>query len=271
MESKTTSTFKKLDNGNIEIVLSIPGNIVIETTNHVVEEIGQNTTISGFRKGKAPVEKVRSSIDDEKLTQEVLNHILPKAFSNSIEEHKLRPAMYPKFEAVKITSTKNVSADDSWEIKAITCEIPKIKLPKDLKKKLKKDKNDENVLIKSLLENVKVSVPKILIDEEVNIRLSQVLERIEKLGLTLEGYLKSVGKTVEGLRKEYIDQAKNSILLELILNEISKNEKIEVSETEIDNLIEGTGGKKDDADKNKRNMLKRVIMRRKALEKLAGK
>jgi hypothetical protein len=36
-----------------------------------------------------------------------------------------------------------------------------------------------------------------LIDEEVNSRLSKLLERIEKLGLTLESYLSSIGKTAQ--------------------------------------------------------------------------
>ena len=100
------------------------------------------------------------------------------------------------------------------EIRALTCELPKVTLG-DYKKKLKGKTEDE--LIKELTEVVKLEIPQMLIDEEVNERLSQLLSRIEKLGLQLEGYLKSVGKTVETLREEYQKQSKDAISLELIL------------------------------------------------------
>jgi trigger factor len=111
----------------------------------------------------------------------------------------------------------------------------------------------------------------LLIQEEVNSRLSQVLQRIEKLGLTLEGYLKSVGKDPEGLRKEYEIQAKDAISLELILNEIANSEKIEVEENEVLELIKTTGEKLEKVNDEQKSILKRVILRQKALEKLASK
>lgn len=260
---------KRLDNGNIEINLKISGDLVIKTRQEVLAEIAKETTIQGFRKGKAPIEKVLQNVSDEKLTEHVLSHILPESFAKACEEHKIRPAMYPKFEAVKITAAKNVSKDDYWEIKAITCELPNVELGK-YKSKLKKDDKDETVLIKSLLEAVSLRIPEILISEEVNIKLSQVLQRIEKLGLTLEGYLKSVGKTVESLRSEYTDQAISAISLELILNKIADEEKIVVEEKEIDELIKGTG-ENSKASKDQRDMIRRVILRRKALEKITPK
>ena len=110
---------------------------------------------------------------------------------------------------------------------------------------------------------------RILIEEEVNARLSQVLDRIEKLGLALEGYLKSVGKTAEILRAEYEVQAKDSISLELILNTIASDEKIEVTEKEIDDFIKSTGSELNQVEKGQRDILKRVILRKSALEKLS--
>jgi FKBP-type peptidyl-prolyl cis-trans isomerase (trigger factor) len=265
------SSYKKLDNGNLEIVFTISGDTVIETTQKVLKEIAKDVTVAGFRKGKAPIDKVKEVTNDEKLTEHVLSHLLPESFAKVCEENHLRPAMYPKYEAVKITSAKNIATNGEWEVRATTCEIPEINLPKDYKKKLKNDPKDANVLIKSLLGVVNVQVPQILIDEEVNIKLSQVLERIEKLGLTLDGYLKSVGKNVEQLRKEYTDQAVSSISLELILNKIAEDEKIEVLDSEIDDLIKATGEDKTKVDKQKRDLLKRVILRKKALEKITPK
>lgn len=279
MNDKVTSTFTKLDNGNVEVIYTIPAVVINQHKEDTLKEFAKDAVIAGFRKGKAPITKVEEAVSEEKLTEHILSHILPKAFSDSVAEHKYNPAIYPKFDAIKITSSKNVAIDTEWQVKAVTCELPKVVLPKDYKKKLKKDKQslpqsgekDQNALVKSLLEAVKIEIPRLLIEEEVNGRLSQVLERIERLGLTLEGYLKSVGKTPEGLRAEYDIQSRDAIALELILNEISNQEKIEVTEKEIDEMIKTTGEDISKVDKEQRDMLRRVILRRSALDKISPK
>ena len=136
MTNKITSTFKKLDDGGVEVVFSIPAGIILKTKDETLKEFAVDANIPGFRKGKAPIAKVEETISEEKLSEHILSHILPEAFTNSIKEHKFNPAIYPKFEATKITSIKNLTDDGVWEIKAVTCELPKIVIPKNLKKKM---------------------------------------------------------------------------------------------------------------------------------------
>lgn len=256
MSAKITSEFKRVDNGGIELVFTIPAGIILKTKEETLKEFAKDAVISGFRKGKAPISKVEAVTKDEELTEHILSHLLPTAFVLAVEEHKFNPAIYPKYDAIKITSSKNIADDTEWQIKAVTCELDKVILPKDYKK----------LNAKSLIEKINLKLPKMLIDEEVNARLSQVLERIERLGLTLEGYLKSVGKTPEILRSEYEVQAKEAISMELILNEVANSEKIEVAEKEIDEFIKTTGEDLNKVEKDQRDVLKRVILRRKALE-----
>lgn len=256
MSTKITSEFKRVDNGGIELVFTIPANIILKTKEETLKEFTKDAVISGFRKGRAPISKVEAVTKDEELTEHILSHLLPTAFVLAVEEHKFNPAIYPKYDAIKITSSKNIADETEWQIKAVTCELDKVILPKDYKK----------LNAKSLIEKINLKLPKMLIDEEVNARLSQVLERIERLGLTLEGYLKSVGKTPEILRSEYEVQAKEAISMELILNEVANSEKIEVAEKEIDEFIKTTGEDLNKVEKDQRDVLKRVILRRKALE-----
>lgn len=261
MNNKTTSTFTKMDNGNIEIIYTIPVDLIATNREIVIKKMAKDIVVPGFRKGMAPVTKVVEKIDENKINEQILGLILPLAFADSVKEHKFNPAIYPRFEAIKI------GQGSEWEIKAISCELPQVVLPKGYKTKLKKD--DQNTLIKSLLETIKLKIPRVLIEEEVNARLSQVLDRIEKLGLALESYLRSVGKTAEILRAEYEVQAKDSISLELILNTIASDEKIEVTEKEIDDFIKTTGSELNQVEKGQRDILKRVILRKSALEKLS--
>lgn len=273
------STISKKDDGEIQIIFTIPKEEVKETKSHVLEEIAKDANIPGFRKGKAPVTKVEEAVSVEKLNEHILSHILPKAFADSIEKHKIKPAIYPKFEAIKLEK------DSDWEIMAKTCELPEVELG-DYKKKIEgelrsksivvpgkeeKQENKQDAVIKALLNSIKIKVPGILIDEEVNARLSSLLARIERLGLQLEGYLKSVGKTPESLREEYVKQAETSITLELALNKIAEEEKLEVKESEIDEFIKSTGSTVESVEKDQRDALKRVILRKNALELMAGK
>ena len=277
MNSKITSTIAKEEGGDIQITLTIPQDLITSTKKEVVDELAKDITVPGFRKGTAPLTKVEEKISPETLREHVLSHILPKAFSDAVTKEKINPAIYPKFEAINIEEGKD------WQIRAITCELPKITLG-DYKKKIAgevraksivvpgkeitKEEKESN-LIQAVINSIKITIPKILIEEEVNGRLSQLLERIEKLGLSLEGYLKSVDKTPEKIREEYGIQAKDAISLELILNEIANEEKIEVKESDIDEFIKSTGSDPTKVEKDQRNSLRRVILRRSALDKLA--
>ncbi len=274
---KINSVIAREDNGNIQLTFTIPNELVKLTKSEVVSEMAKDIQIPGFRKGNAPVSKVEERIDRNKLVEHILSHILPKAFSESVTEYKFTPALYPKFDAVKIED------DSDWEIRAVTCELPEVKL-EDYKKKVagelraskivvqgkEEQKITDDQVIDALLKSISVEIPKLLIEEEVNGRLSQLLSRIEKLGLTLEGYLASIKESVDTLRQKYETQAKEAITIELTLNKIALEEKLDVSDSEVNDFIKSTGSDPAKVDKNQIDTLKRVVMRRKALEKVAS-
>jgi len=138
---------------------------------------------------------------------------LPKQLSIVFEKNNIKPAIYPKVDLIKANENEN------WQVRATTCNLPEIILG-DYKNKIiekaktdaiwtpKKGKPDKNkqeltreekeqIVIKTLLDNISVKIPELLINEEVNSRLSKLIQSIEKLGLNLENYLTSIGKTAE--------------------------------------------------------------------------
>lgn len=281
--AKITHAIAKSDDKTVQITFTIPYSIVKDSQNKVVEEFAKTAEIAGFRKGKAPIEKVREKMDPNTLVEKSLGRILPKALGDTITEHKLKPAIYPKFEVIK------ANADEDWQIRAVTCELPEVDLG-DYKQSLllrskktikeshsvpsdgtSRDKKEQEV-IKILLDSVKIAIPKILIDEEVNSRLANLLERIEKLGLTLEGYLSSTGKNPQALREEYGAQAKSTIMLDLILNKIVDEENIQISEEQIDSALKAAMADPKLFEKlntpNQRLLVKGVLSRRTALDNL---
>lgn len=289
VSNKITSILAKADDGNIQVTFNIPFTDIAKAKDEALVELSKNVEVPGFRKGMAPVSEAAKKIPQAEIIEKALGKILPKAFADAVEEYKIKPVIYPKFELIKANENEN------WEIRAITCELPEIKLP-DYKKEIlaaskvnaiwtpdkgKDEKNEkkelthedrEQIVIKSLLDSVKVNIPKILIDEEVNNRLSGLLDRIEKLGLNLENYLASVGKTPESLRGEYEIQAKNTITLDLILEKIAMEEKVEVKESQIDDVIKASGADPKLAERlntpEQRRMVASILRKRSVLEQL---
>ncbi|HET7098756.1 MAG TPA: trigger factor [Patescibacteria group bacterium] len=279
-ENITTSVAKETD-GNIQIIFTIPFPIIKKAKNDTIAEMAGDILVPGFRKGKAPLDKVEAKIPENTLIEHSLGHLLPKALSEVMNEQKLKLAIYPKFELIK---AKN---DEDWEIRGLTCELPEVDLG-DYKEVIKgenraasivvpgNNKNEETtrdkkeqIVVKTLLEKFNLTLPKILIEEEVNGRLSNLLARIEKLGLSLESYLSSIGKTVDSLRAEYETQAKDAITLDILLTKISEAEKLKVDPKEVDSALamsQATNKVDNEDPASRKRLLESILQRRLALD-----
>lgn len=288
MADKITSVVARESDGNIQITFSVPFALVKKAQDETVIEMAKDIEIPGFRKGNAPLAKVREKISQNTLIEHSLSHLLPKALAESINENKIKPAIYPKFELIK------ANEGEDWQVRGVTCELPEIKLG-DYKKLIQdaaapgkiivpgkeeshsaeatRDKK-EQMVIKALLESVEVVIPKILVEEEVASRLSNLLARLEKLGLALENYLSSIGKNVESLRSEYEKQSHDAIALDLILSKVAQEEKMSVAEAEVNaalNMSTSTISpkieNKEDLESRKR-LIESILLRRQALDHL---
>ena len=67
--------------------------------------------------------------------------------------------------------------------------------------------------------------------------MSQTLDEVKRLGLTLDQYLASTGRKAEDLKKEYEQKAENDIKLEFVLQKIAQEEKITVEDKEVKEAI----------------------------------
>lgn len=287
---KLASVLSKSDDGGIQITFTIPFSLIDKEREESLKEYARDIEVPGFRKGMAPLEKVREKVPADSLIEHTLGHILPHALSEAIVEHKIKPAIYPKFELV------SAKEGEDWQVRAVTCELPEIELG-DYKKTISgairanslwtpetakaaagkpaptpEDKQQE--IIAALLQTVKIKIPQILIEEEVNARLANLLDRIEKLGLTLESYLASLGKTPENLRGEYAITANSTITLDLALEKIAEEQKITAQETKIDEIIKSSSEDAKIQEKlntpEQRRLVAGIIRRRAALDYLTS-
>lgn len=287
-QAKITSVVAREQDGNIQITFTIPFDLIKKAQDETIAEMAKDIEVPGFRKGNAPISKVREKVSENALIEHSLSHLLPQALAEAINENKLKIAIYPKFELI---SAKD---GEAWQIKGITCELPQIDLG-DYKKAISgaikttniivpgkeptqeptREEKEEKV-IKALLEHVKITIPKILVEEEVASRLSNLLGRLEKLGLALESYLASIGKNVESVRAEYETQAKDAIALDLILSKVAEEENLKVTEANVDaaiNMSTATTSTKVESKEDlesRRRLVSSILLRRQALDHLVA-
>lgn len=148
--------------------------------------------------------------------------------------------------SVKVDSVKKVEipeVNDEW-VKGLGFNTVE-ELKKDIKEGIKKDKEVAEIQrvreesIKKLIEKTEIEVPKTLIKREQDFMLNNIKERcLSELKINFEEYLKQVKKTEEEITKELEKIAREKVKGFLVLHQIVKDEKIEVTEEEISQKIE---------------------------------
>lgn len=242
----TKTQIEKQPDGTIKISITLPHDKIAATTNAVIDDMAKQINVAGFRKGKAPKDMAASQLNPEHVREEVLKRLLPQAYIEAVQEHKLNPIMNPKMHVEKIEDGQD------WLFFALTCEMPEITLGnyKDAVKKLtakskiiipgKEEENKKpslDEIMKAILTDAKVKIPAILVEQEADRLLSQLLNDIKRLGLSLDQYLASTNRKPEDLRAEYAKRADDDIRLEFVLQKIAELEKITVEEPEIEEAI----------------------------------
>ena len=95
----------------------------------------------------------------------------------------------------------------------------------------------EQEAIEKFIEKVEVVIPEGMIDEEVEKMVEEMNANLSYQGLNIDQYLQYMGISLEDYKKEMRGQAEKRIKLNLGLEAIAKEEKVEVSDEEIDTKI----------------------------------
>ena len=112
-----------------------------------------------------------------------------------------------------------------------------------LKINIKLEKENQNKektrlkIIEDIVEKTEIDLPEILVELELDKILHRMESDITQMGLKFEDYLKHLNKTVENLRSEFRNDAEKKAKLTLILNEISKAEKIVADQEQVEKEV----------------------------------
>lgn len=280
----------RLPDQTIKITLSLPWQEIKQEYEGALKSASQTIEIKGFRQGKAPKKLVEEKINKQLIYQRIIQKLVPSAYAQAIKEHQVKPIVNPQIKALSLEENKD------WQFEAETCEAPRIELGQYQAavskinahekiwtpgKELKTDSKEKDSptpqkinqrlsqIFATLLETVKINLPQILVQIETDRLLSQLLDEIKRLGLTLDSYLSSRNLTPEQLRAQYQKGAEENLKLEFILAQIADDLKVQIKPEEIEELI-----KKSSDEKAKKQLagqkyqLALILRRRKTVDKL---
>lgn len=112
-------------------------------------------------------------------------------------------------------------------------------LKKDLAEKLQKDKAEmmdgklENDLLEMAVKNMKAEIPTVMFENKALDMIDDFGYRLQSQGMNLDMYMQYTGTTMEALKAQFMPQAETQVRTSLLLEEIAKVEKLEITEEEI--------------------------------------
>lgn len=82
-------TLEKEKENLVKLDITIPAKEAADAYNTAVKKIAQYVNIDGFRKGKAPRQVVERHVGVERIKQEAIETLMPKAISEAVKENNL--------------------------------------------------------------------------------------------------------------------------------------------------------------------------------------
>lgn len=202
------------------------------------------------------------------------------------EYHAANLAGKPAVFKVKINSIK---VENKPELNDKFAKANGFESVEDMKNKKREEvtkRGEENAkhenrgkMLRKIADASVVEIPQSLIIREVEGRLAELEQQLSMQGMNLEQYFKMTGMTMDTVFAQLAPMSENKVKLDLILDKIAADEKLEVSEEEIKAKTEDVAKMygmtpetlKEELDKTKRyneflNSLKMDLLMSKAIE-----
>ncbi|VVA44013.1 Trigger factor [Candidatus Roizmanbacteria bacterium] len=250
---------EKLPKNTIQLMVDVPKLDIKKEESEAFSRLQKNLKIEGFRQGKVPKDIAEKHLTKEVIYQELAQKMISRIYQELLTKENLKPIISPKVDLLK------AKEGEDWQIKIIVAEKPTIslgdykKVIKELKEKAqksniwvpgkenppaggaKKPEEDKNKLLNevltALLNESKIEISDLVIEEEISHRLTHLFDEIQKIGLTTENYLKSKSLTMDSLKAQFRKETEDTYKLEFILAEIADKENLKVEQADLDKLF----------------------------------
>jgi len=275
-ETPKSTTQPPLIVANKVLTISFPWKEVEPEYQKALNKMAKQLVIPGFRKGMVPPHIAEEQLKPEALVEAVLQRLLPKAYQEALEKEHKHPISDPEFDPKVVT--KGVD----WQIEVHLAEKPTVdvtnyvKIAKEAKKAAlahlkeeakkkeqsktekgstkttaddlhEKQHQDDHILqhiFQDLVKICKPQLPELLVKQQTRRELERLVQELQSMKLTLDDFLSRNNQTFEQLSGNIAARAVGQLQLEFILQAISQQAEITVTEAEIEEVIAKIGDEK---------------------------
>lgn len=195
--------------------------------------LGSNILVPGFEEDIAGMKVGETKDIDVTFPKEYHNaDFAGKKTQFTVTVKKLESAHKPEFTPEFIQELRGKKLDLDGFKKIIESELLETKEANDAMQR-------EMKLIEELLKHTSMDLGEKLIAQQTDMVFGEIKENISKDGVKLEDYLASLGLSEAQYKEKHVKEtAIKRLQGELILNELTKLEKIEVSDDEMKGEVE---------------------------------
>ena len=198
--------------------------------NHPLE-IGSHTFIDNFEDqlvGKNAGDEVEVNVTFPEQYQAADLAGKPATFKVKINEIK----------AKELPELDDEFAQDVSEFDTLAEYKESLKKNLEEKKENEAKRTKEDEAVQKIIDKSKMDIPEAMIDTQCETMFEEFAQRIAQSGLSMDQYLQFSGLTVDGLKEQVRPEALSRIQASLVLEQIAKDENIEVSDDDVNAEIE---------------------------------
>ncbi len=197
--------------------------------NHPLE-IGSESFIPGFE--EQLIGKKAGDETDVNVTFPEDYHAEDLAGKAVVFKVKIHEVRYKELPELNDEFAQDVSEFDTL---AEYKEEVKKNLTKNKENEAKRKKEDE--AIEKIIETSEMDIPAPMIETQIDSMMREFASRMQMQGLNMQQYMQFTGQTTDMMRDQLREEAENRIKSSLVLEQIVKDEGIEISEEEVDAKI----------------------------------
>ena len=198
--------------------------------NHPLE-IGSHTFIDNFEDqlvGKNAGDEVEVNVTFPEQYQAADLAGKPATFKVKINEIK----------AKELPELDDEFAQDVSEFDTLAEYKESLKKNLEEKKENEAKRTKEDEAVQKIIDKSKMDIPEAMIDTQCETMIEEFAQRIAQSGLSMDQYLQFSGLTVDGLKEQVRPEALSRIQASLVLEQIAKDENIEVYDDDVNAEIE---------------------------------
>ena len=153
-----------------------------------------------------------------------------------------KPAMFKvKIHEVKCKELPELNdefAQDVSEFDTLEEYKADVKKHLEVEKENEAKKTKEDEAIQKIIDKSTMEIPEAMIETQCENMVNEFAQRLAQSGLSMEQYMQFSGLTLDKLKEQVRPEAETRIKSSLVLEQIAKDEKIEIADEELDAEIE---------------------------------